>query len=143
MVLHAGQPLNMLTNLCAASPDVSHVAGQVDLGPVGRHVCSEVLDSISPSMQLAHVSPRIHMSPFGDWVKYRVEIMRRPGFTVDNSNSLLFAQLLDYYAYVFTVLGLQHTTIASHLPAVKFFHRLSRRGGARHGASAASLLLDE
>ena len=35
------------------------------------------------------------------------------------------AQLVEYIAYAFSVSGLQQSTIAGHLSAVKFFHRLS------------------
>ena len=34
-------------------------------------------------------------------------------------------QLLEYVAYATAVPKLHHTTIASHLSAVKFFHRLA------------------
>ena len=37
----------------------------------------------------------------------------------------IVSQLLEYVAYAFTVLGLRQTTIAGHLSAVKYVHRLS------------------
>lgn len=53
-------------------------------------------------------------------------VVRKPAFIVGGQDeSAVVMQLLEYVAYAASVSGLNHTTIASHLSAVKFFHRLA------------------
>lgn len=75
---------------------------------------------------IAPSSERSYLFFLGGWVKFRAGIVCRPLFVVESSSALgVVAELLEYVTYVYSVLGLQHTTIAGHLSAVKFFHRLA------------------
>ncbi|CAB1107236.1 unnamed protein product [Ectocarpus sp. CCAP 1310/34] len=75
---------------------------------------------------LAPSSERTYLGFFGAWVKFREDVVGRPTFMMPSSPSPdSVSQLLEYVAYAFTVLGLRQTTIAGHLSAVKFFHRLA------------------
>lgn len=47
-------------------------------------------------------------------------------------------QLLEYVTFTSSVLGLKHTTIASHPSAVIYFHRLSPLGRVVHETPAES-----
>ena len=59
-------------------------------------------------------------------MKFCVEVVQRPVFIsrwCDPDDMSL--EIVEYIAYAFSVSGLQKSTIAGHLSAVKFFHRLS------------------
>lgn len=59
-------------------------------------------------------------------MKFRTDVVNRPVFVSRLCNSDdMSSQLVEYIAYTFAVSGLQQATIAGHLSAVKFFHRLS------------------
>ena len=57
---------------------------------------------------------------------FRVDVVGRPPFLSSACDpKVVVEHLLEYVSYAFSVLGLQQATIASHLSAVKFFHRLT------------------
>lgn len=58
-------------------------------------------------------------------MKYREFVVCRPVFIRESDVDSGVVQLVDYVAYAFSVLGLRQSTIAGHLSAVKFFHRVA------------------
>ena len=75
---------------------------------------------------LAAASERTYLGLFGNWVKFRAEVVHREAFISRQcASEVVSAQLVEYIAYAFSVSGLQQSTIAGHLSAVNFFHRLS------------------
>ena len=59
-------------------------------------------------------------------MKFRTEIVELSVFIDSGEDQrTVVEQLLEFVAYAFSCLRLQHSTIASHLSAVKFFHRLA------------------
>lgn len=67
---------------------------------------------------------------FSSRVKFRTEVVRVPFYIFDSTvpapEGVL--QLLHYFAHVYSVLGLQQTTLAGHLSAIQLCHRLPGAG---------------